>query len=168
MQEIQNEVRDVSRIMRDVRGVDKEKRRSQRHRIQKLETHRDCLRKRIEYEVQSFEGQKEKRIMPKCGMCISCYQKDHCPEEPQGKTCSNYLQPEPSKAEWQEIYTRYLRQAYTEALNGTPEQQCRAIGNARNIRRAMKNIHGFTQEKISEIEKNCGIEREAVKDITGR
>lgn len=103
----------------------------------------------------------------KCGMCPSCYQRDACPTDPEGLSCSSYLPPEPTKSEWPQIYIKSLLDAAKVIRKGTPDMQCKTIGNARIFKRAMKNLHGFTAEEIKEIEMKTKIPKEVLKEITG-
>lgn len=103
----------------------------------------------------------------KCGMCPSCYQRDACPVEPEGLSCSSYLPPEPTKSEWPQIYIKSLLAAAKAIRKGTTDIQCGSIGNARIFKRAMKNLHGFTAEEIKEIEMKTKIPKEILKEITG-
>lgn len=103
----------------------------------------------------------------KCGMCPSCYQRDYCPVEPEGLSCSNYLQPEPTKSQWPEIYEKAILDAERALKEETPDIQCKAIGTARSIKRALRTLHGFTETEIKTMEDRVKIPREKLKEILG-
>jgi len=84
-----------------------------------------------------------------CGMCPSCYQLEACPGGSDGRTCGNYLPPEPTKHDWKEIYGKAV------ALLQEPcdvTTRIHRIGRANSLCTAMLQIHGFTTEEIEEIE----------------
>lgn len=86
-----------------------------------------------------------------CGMCPSCLQRDMCPgRSGSGGGCDNYIEPEPTRHEWPEIYRGALRKL-KEAKNAFEEVS--ALGRANSIRDALIRIHGFTVEEVEEIEK---------------
>ena len=86
-----------------------------------------------------------------CGMCLSCLQRDMCPDKSGGgRGCDNYIEPEPTRHEWPEIYRGALRKL-KEAKNTFEEVS--ALGRANGIRDALIRIHGFTAEEVEEIEK---------------
>lgn len=85
-----------------------------------------------------------------CGMCPSCYQKDDCPGGSNGISCDNYLAPEPTRLEWQDIYRKAYRSTFG-SLDATAKVY--RIGHAKAIRDAMLQIHGFTEEEIRDIER---------------
>lgn len=85
----------------------------------------------------------------KCGMCPSCYQREECPGGTDGRTCPNYLPPEPTRLEWPDILrraiedTRHCRNAHEEVHR---------IGRLNAIKDAMQRFHGFSADQIREIE----------------
>lgn len=84
-----------------------------------------------------------------CGMCPSCFQRDACPGGSDGLRCPNYLAPEPTRAEWPQIY----REALEAARNPKGVQdEVRKIGRVNALRDALHRIHGFTAEEIKRIE----------------
>lgn len=86
-----------------------------------------------------------------CGMCPSCLQRDMCPgKSGSGRGCDNYIEPEPTRHEWPDIYRGALRKL-KEAKNAFEEVS--ALGRANSIRDALIRIHGFTVEEVEEIEK---------------
>ena len=88
---------------------------------------------------------------PACGMCPSCLQRDMCPgKSGSGRGCGNYIEPEPTRHEWPEIYRDALRKL-KEAKNAFEEVS--ALGRANSIRDALIRIHDFTAEEVEEIEK---------------
>ena len=88
---------------------------------------------------------------PVCGMCLSCLQRDMCPGKAgSGRGCDNYIEPEPTRHEWPEIYIAALKKL-KEARNIFEEVN--AIGRANSIRDALIRIHGFTAEEVETIEK---------------
>lgn len=86
-----------------------------------------------------------------CGMCPSCLQRDMCPGRAgSGRGCDNYIEPEPTRYEWPEIYRGALKKL-KEARNTFEEVG--ALGRANSIRDALIRIHGFTAEEVEEIER---------------
>lgn len=85
----------------------------------------------------------------KCGMCPSCYQQDACPGGTDGRTCENYLPPEPTHREWPGIYREALLDLEKPCDTMT---MVRRIGRRNAIRDAMHRIHGFSIEEIRGIE----------------
>lgn len=84
-----------------------------------------------------------------CGMCPSCYQREACPGGSDGRTCENYLAPEPTRGEWREIYREAVRRL-REPCDITT--RIHRIGRVNGLRDAMLQIHGFTPEEIGAIE----------------
>lgn len=103
----------------------------------------------------------------KSGMCTSCYQRDYCPAEPEGLACSNYLPPEPTKSQWPKIYESAILSAERALKEKTPDIQCKEIGTARSIRRALRTLHGFTETEVKTMENGVKIPRKTLKEITG-
>lgn len=104
----------------------------------------------------------------RCGMCPSCYQRGACPVDGEiGRSCPNYLPPEPTRSEWPDIYTEYLKAAERALREELPGTQIHALKNARITRAAMLQIHGFTKEEVTEIENQTGISREMIREIQG-
>lgn len=114
---------------------------------------------------KTCSGWPESKSKYACGMCPSCYQRDYCPGGSDGRTCSNYLSPEPTRLDWKRIYIRYLQKAADSMKNGLPERQCKALGDVHIIRTAMLQIHGFSQKEIDDIGTLSGIPEEELKKI---
>lgn len=86
-----------------------------------------------------------------CGVCPSCLQRDMCPgRSGSGRGCDNYIEPEPTRYEWPEIYRGTLRKL-SKAKNAF-EEVC-ALGRVNSIRDALIRIHGFTAKEVDEMEK---------------
>lgn len=113
----------------------------------------------------SYGWQESKSKKYACGMCPSCCQKDYCPGGSDGKKCSNYLPPEPTKLDWKRIYIRYLQEAADVMKNGLPERQCKALGDVNIIRAAMLNLHGFSRKELDDIGTLSGIPENDLEKI---
>jgi len=100
-------------------------------------------------ELQQRLEQHRKPKRYACGMCPSCYQREACPGGSDGRACSNYLPPEPTKREMADIYRKALADREKPCDTST---QVHRIGRVNGLRDALVRFYGFTLEEVKRIE----------------
>ena len=92
----------------------------------------------------------------KCGMCLSCYQREACPDfrpsEGNPAGCADYLPPEPTRHEWPQIYRTAIREA--RKPHRSVQETIQKIGRANAITEALHTIHGYSTEEIRRMEES--------------
>ena len=85
------------------------------------------------------------------GICLACRKGSGCDGHRYRNECREFVPKEPTRPEWQELYTRML-----ERLAETKEyyELYKVKGQAHAMRRAMIEYHGFCESEIRLIEES--------------
>lgn len=83
------------------------------------------------------------------GICLSCRHGSGCTGRRYRNKCESFVSRELTKAEWKQRYADLLREMMKPHV-GIAE--VRAFGNAGICRRAMLQIHGFSESDLRDIE----------------
>lgn len=83
------------------------------------------------------------------GICLTCRKGSGCNGKRFKNTCPDHISKDLTREEWADNYRNRLRKMM-EKHKGIEES--RAFGNASACRRAMLQLHGYTETQLREIE----------------